>query len=454
MNHPLLAAGLLAASILGMTPAARAQPTFWRPTPTAPYGPKRGLVATGDSTLLTAVEAGVLRTTNQGRSWQLALRTRHAHALYARAGGRLLVGGQGKVYRSFDAGATWDSVALNTTYPVVSIAETRPGGLLVGTGSLAQQDPVGDGVFYSADDGQSWTARSTGFGAARYVGHLVVDRNGRAYATADSQERWRNPGLYLSDDQGQTWRHAPVRLDGFQFAGRVDAYETSALSITPQDSLLFSFSGGVPSLGVDVNLRKSLADVADDSRLWTVHNKRTGSGWWLQTPIQRVFFARNGDWYSSITGTPSFGGTLYSSNQGRSWQLTRSGVGVSPGNYREPQTFVELPDGKVFMVQDADPQVYWTTTSVFTSGKSRVVAGALGLFPNPSTDQVQLRSGAGPVQAVSLLDARGRCVYAVPVQPAQTTLQLHLGQVPAGVYLLRATLADGRLAQQRLVRQP
>ncbi|MCC3160110.1 hypothetical protein LJ737_22940 [Hymenobacter sp. 15J16-1T3B] len=453
-------ARLLLLPLLLTSLAAQAQ-SFWQTTPAAPEGPKIGLVATGDSTLLTTVGNGLLRSPNRGRSWQLALRTHQVYALHAGRNGQLLAGGAGKVYRSPDGGATWDSVTLNTTYPVISFAETPQGGLLAGTGDADQTGFVGDGVFYSADQGLSWTGRSNGFGASRYVSQLVADRQGRIYAALSDEVPSRQPGLYRSEDQGQNWQYIPLRVDGRNAINDdLVAYEVLSLSVSPQDSLLCSFhgvfvTGQANNVPVAFNLSKQLGDVANPNRYWTVQQRSAAGMWWNQTPRHRVFFARNGDVYASRTGGVNSGGTLRSTDQGRSWTLLRGGLGLSAGNTREPQTFAELPDGSLFMVQDMDEQVYWTNASLITASRPRSAAQPLALYPNPAGDaaRVDLPPGAR-LRTLRLTDLGGRVVRTfAPPAPSPAGFTLDLRGTAAGVYVVTATLADGRTLRQRLVRQ-
>jgi hypothetical protein len=88
-------------------------------------------------------------------------------------------------------------------------------------------------------------------------------------------------------------------------------------------------------------------------------------------------------------------------------------------------------------------------TGVVTSGRTSQAAAAVQVYPNPSRGQVQI---AGRYSRASVLDALGREVWQQPTAEAGQA-QLELGQLPAGVYLLRLLLPDGSLSAQRLVLQ-
>ncbi|KUG08682.1 hypothetical protein ASU33_11095 [Solirubrum puertoriconensis] len=445
---------LLLALLFGSGSALHAQ-TFWIPG-LAPYGPKDKLVATGDSTLLTTVQAGLLVSNNRGRTWQLALRCHGVGGLYAARRGQMLAGGLGKVYRSLNAGLSWDSVALPTAYPVTVLSETTTGALLAGTGLYAAQGVQrGDGVFYSADGGRTWEQRSTGFGPARYINQLTSDRHGRLFAAALSETTNDQPGLYTSADNGLSWRWLPVRINGRNaIFDDINTYEFTALAISPQDSLVASVSGSSGRVGVVLNMSKHLRDATDPSIRWRVHANPSTPMWWVDTDLGLIHFARNGYWYSSRFGTPRSGGTLVSQNQGATWALVTSGLGTSINGVREHQQFAEFPDGQVFMVQLLDETVYRTNVGLITSTPRSKRVAPVSLYPNPANEYVLVSLGTGwPVQQLRLYDVQGRLVRSYAPAPGQQTLRLNLGTQAAGMYVLAVHLANGQVVRQRLQKQ-
>jgi hypothetical protein len=434
---------LLLGPLLHLAPAARAQ-RFWLTTRDFPEGPKTGLVALSDSTLFT-----VLKTSSQGRHWQLSLRRRGLSALFRTRAGLLLAGGSGRIYRSADQGLSWDSATVAAAYPVACFVETPTGALLAGAGVLDAQDGfLGSGVFFSADGGRSWTARNHGLGAGRFVNQLAADGRGRLYLSVADDDTGNQPGLYTSADQGLSWQPVPVRV-GHGF-GYMTVYLVTQLTVRPrQDSLMLSFMGSGGNFGVNLNLTKSLADLGNGAAYWTVQPALFSSWWWDGARLNGVHFARNGDWYSSCSGSQNTGGTLLSRDQGRSWTRIQFGLGLDVFSRRGPQFFAEAADGKILMVQHLDERVYWTDASVVTAATPRQPAAQLQLYPNPVTDQVQLRLPAGAAaRSISLTDLGGRLVCRFPPSGAP----LFLAGQPAGVYLLTVVLTDGRVLRQRLVK--
>lgn len=78
---------------------------------------------------------------------------------------------------------------------------------------------------------------------------------------------------------------------------------------------------------------------------------------------------------------------------------------------------------------------------------------ALKIFPNPTHNLLTLSYdlGAHTSAAVSLYNLAGQVIYTENVDPMRDKLQMYLGHLPSGTYLLRLT-ADGRaIAHEKLI---
>jgi photosystem II stability/assembly factor-like uncharacterized protein len=119
----------------------------------------------------------------------------------------------GGVWKTTDAGATWDPVF--DAMPVSSIGglAIAPGNgdtIYVGTGEVAARYDVvaGNGVYKSTDAGRSWT--HLGLDATQFIGRVAVDPRdaNRVFVAAlghyfgPNRER----GVYRSDDGGMSWQ--------------------------------------------------------------------------------------------------------------------------------------------------------------------------------------------------------------------------------------------------------
>ena len=104
----------------------------------------------------------------------------------------------------------------------------------------------------------------------------------------------------------------------------------------------------------------------------------------------------------------------------------------------------------------SDPQIHYPYLAalddnelVLSSRPSQAANQRLTVFPNPSTDQVQLRWPAGlrPTR-LEVRDALGRLVRTELPAATETSRALHLSGLPAGVYLVQLQTADQRLTQR------
>jgi photosystem II stability/assembly factor-like uncharacterized protein len=158
-------------------------------------------------TLYVIAEQGLLRSTDDGRTWKQGSFPGNASpsciALPSTGKSSVYAGGIGVVYRSVDAGATWSLLSQD----LPPDAEIR--SLLIPTGKtpalLAGVDlpAVETGVFRSTDGGTSWTRNVQGL-TASVVTSIAVDAE-------DSNTLWAaaNFVLFKSADRGRTWSQIP-----------------------------------------------------------------------------------------------------------------------------------------------------------------------------------------------------------------------------------------------------
>ena len=117
--------------------------------------------------------------------------------------------------------------------------------------------------------------------------------------------------------------------------------------------------------------------------------------------------------------------------------------------------FVRVPCGKTATYQSAPG---WSSYSnlVYDEcvGVEEQEPSAFKVYPNPVEDVVFVELRGAEITSVALYDLQGRVVTGVcdtPLQKATTTLNMK--SVPAGVYVLRVTDAEGRELQGKIVRQ-
>jgi photosystem II stability/assembly factor-like uncharacterized protein len=151
-----------------------------------------------------AIEPGLYRTRDGGRSWE-----RRGDDTLMRAGGafslaidptdpdRLLAGTGAGLLASDDGGSTWRVHALPGV-PVTAVAF----GVLDATSVTAYGAHEDVGLVHSRDGGTTWTYGGFRVGGGDAVGHVVADprRPDRLYVGTFGM------GVYRSDDGGATWQ--------------------------------------------------------------------------------------------------------------------------------------------------------------------------------------------------------------------------------------------------------
>src|SRR3954467_7477826 len=127
---------------------------------------------------------------------------------------------EGGVWKTTNAGNTWKPIFDDVhvaSVGAVAVAPSDPNVIYVGTGNQSGWSfTVGKGIYKSTDAGRTWNA--TGLPRSQYIGSIVVappdpaavlvaalgprpPGRGGAEAPADAGER----GVYRSRDGGQTW---------------------------------------------------------------------------------------------------------------------------------------------------------------------------------------------------------------------------------------------------------
>lgn len=336
---------------------------FWLTTPEFPTGSKTCLAGTQDTILFVGVYGkGVWKSRNGGYSWQNTLPGRSSvFSLRVTSANLVVAGGTGKIYYSRTLGETWDSVQLDTAYPIVELMEDRRGGLYALTRYEDEEVlPTGDGVFYSAGNVLAWQKRNQGLPPRAACEHIATDRRGRLYLATVDYEASGQRGLFISDDSGLSWSHLAITVKGKtdREAYPVRPQFNYGITITPQDSVMCSFTGLGANFGVYMNVIKHIDDI-DQPTPWR-DPKSGGYGSKERLPVH---ITRNGDYYSSVDGTQKVG-TLVSKDLGQTWVSHSEGLGLTKTGYSTRQVFYETSYGLIYMIRYLDDLVYWTDASV------------------------------------------------------------------------------------------
>lgn len=164
-----------------------------------------GVLVGGDGSVATTADAGATWTNRTTGT------TRHLRGvLWTSATTLVTVGDQGTVLRSSDSGATWASVATPTTEDLFEI-DASPAGDLLAVGSR-------ETILRSLDGGATWaTQRQTGVTKLDRLNDVAWADNAVAYAAGDNER------LLRSTDAGATWTELTTGAPGFAHWQSIDA---------------------------------------------------------------------------------------------------------------------------------------------------------------------------------------------------------------------------------------
>lgn len=319
--------------------------------------------------------------------------------------GVVLVGAAaGGVWKTTDAGSTWrPTFDKESAIAVGSLAfdYSNPNVVYAGTGENFPSSPtllvntpsyLGNGVFKSTDEGETWTR--VGLESAGAVSKIFVNRQNPAivYAAAARQ----NGGLYRSSDAGATWART---LAGEFFDMSVNPLDGDEVYVAQPSGVLrstnagLSFSGATTGMNSGSGVRISIAVApSSPSQLYALAARGSGAGeiaevyastdkgtsWRLLRSFGTSFFNGQGVYDNFIavhTTDPNvviIGGidVQLTTDGGDSWSnTTRSYTGgsVHPDQHvaefdpKNPDVIILGNDGGVYESRDAG--VSWTHRS-------------------------------------------------------------------------------------------
>lgn len=432
----IIAPLLIVAQLITFISNTQAQ-KFWLTTYEFPNGPKTGIAQPDDNNLVASYRFGILHSANGGNHFDPVLRASSVFTLFSGSSGNIYAGGPGKIFRSLTRGLSWDSVSINSIYPVLQFTENQQGHLFAITGALdLDKGYVGDGVFFSDDQGQTWTQRNSGIGNYKYCDRIACDKNGMLYLAVTDEQVSGNGGLFVSENEGLSWQHIDIQIDGKNaIPNEIKVANTSGLTVTPDDSLMISLSGISGKVSVQLNLKKKISSISDNS-FWKPYNITNTNLWWNDKLLGNVFFAKNGDRYSSVANSVNQGGTFFLRKGKTTWQRYDYGLGLDINEERNFQYFAENSSGRVFMVQLLDELIYWTDESLLTSAPAPFESKDFSIFPNPvkSRETFQILSDKNLSEYQTIVyDSTGKIIQTTT--KTQQNQRLIAPSVP-GIYLV------------------
>jgi len=380
---------------------------FWLTTNEFWGGPKTGITRVNDSMMFVSTTNSIMRTTNQFQNLDKVLDASAIYSLFSTKQGTVVAGGAGKVFISDDSGMSWDSIGINTIYPIKQIIGNSYGELMAITGIYEE----GDGVFFSGDEGKSWENRNNGLSSYLGCDKIAIDKNDRLYLAMCDPDKLGFGGLFISENSGLSWHKIAVNIDSIGNNIRIGI--TINLSILHNDSIYLSLHGSGANHALQLNIYKSINDIIASSN-WNRLLVKNNNTWGMDLLLNNIYRAQNGYWYSSVNGHIYTSGTCFS-KEGKNWEILEYGLGLDKFGWHSEQFFIETEEGRIFMIQMLDERIYKTDKSILTSTPLPIeFEPQLSVYPNPVLKGEKIRielDGMTGDKNIAIYDLTGKILH-------------------------------------------
>lgn len=217
----------------------RSLPEFAKPA----YSPKQLLMldvtVTADVTLAVGEKGLIMRSTDQGKSWQAIVpaqdRGTTLTAVWLDTDNRfgIAVGHEGLILRTVDGGVTWDERHFDNERgsPLLAIAKT-------GDGTLWASGAFGR-LMKSTNRGETWETLVIEAAPDAHFNAMIADQNNRILIAGEA-------GLLLvSDDGGERWTRLPDIYNGSYFSALVNPRTNQWLVLGMRGHIFYSNDFGM-----------------------------------------------------------------------------------------------------------------------------------------------------------------------------------------------------------------
>ena len=330
--------------------------------------------------------------------------------------------GMPRVGRDLDVLNNGDLIVMTDAQPQIStdqgqsFADWLPAGTFDSTPNVFDRKPNGNiyltgttQAYESSDEGQTWTVITHNNGFQPTAAFFVDNDNGYAVG--------RSSNYATTSDGGQTWTVGTGPANN-----SVDVYFTDA-------------DNGWVSTAASRHF------TTDRGMTWTSDPNRGGG-------YDYTVRSTDGSLLVNRFASGNNGEVRRSRDNGATWDV----IAFNCYSYRGGGI---TPDGKYWFSVGDGFLVRHDIDALTVSNRRVEAANAVRLraFPNPSNGAFTLELPVVNAAAtLDIFDGSGRLLKQQTVQPGRERANLNLGDVPAGVYLVRWT-AGGQLGRVRVVKR-
>ncbi|TNE80479.1 MAG: T9SS type A sorting domain-containing protein [Bacteroidetes bacterium] len=403
---------------------------FWKKCSPIPKGEFPFLIqGQGTQIHVLSGEGNLFRSDDMGKNWYELLQCDYRpNALYTNDS-LMLVADSLFVYRSSDAGQTWQKQRFQGSYAPMVFFKSSGGYLFALSGDRISLQK-GDRIWRSADNGLTWQKKSLGLQGNGFIEHLKEDAKGRLYTlTADDGQ---GGALFYSDDQGEHWTKQPILFDG-QNAVNDDLYIRQAGSLLLEgDSITLGFHGSAGT-NSPVGVRLTLKNHLNMQGKWRQIKLSGSNSFWMDIVLLNTAYNGCSVYYGSFMNTLYNGGGIIKYPNGE-WVKQNSGLDITPMGYQGMEISA-LANGTLVGLQWGDYNVYYSdSVACYPLSSPQLPPKEVNtlVYPQPAGNWFSIASAPESATRFSLYDMQGRLVL-----QGLLTEQNTLEQVKSGSYILQ-----------------
>ncbi len=295
--------------------------------------------------------------------------------------------------------------------------------------------------------------------------HLITVDSSGALINAKECAQWGFLADFLTDSaknikalltRNGTSASRLIELDS---AGNIAVARWSPFSTQPFANALFSYGGGYVSVHGNNTFGTRLCNWYASPSLsnginYTDSTRFTGYGF-FQIGDGSIYIAGRHDNNDSVT-------RVVKTNPMTGTDFQYNGCGQVNGNYTLFTLSLSNPTPLSLNISPYTPVTELSAlTSQFLSGTvadnctgvsvSEILTNRFDLYPNPSSDQINITGNFTGIVLVEVLSVAGQVIVNTQMQPEGNRVQLSTTQLPEGVYVLRITDRTSASALRRFV---
>ena len=317
--------------------------------------------------------------------------------------------GMNTLFRSFDFGATWDSIFFSSQGGMMSLQTIGDSILFLGTWG---------GIFRSIDSGVTWTHVFITFNSEVF-NDIVINSDGILFAGSTSFSGADKPGgVYRSDDNGANWN-----LIG------LDYHFVSSMVINADDEIYVGTRGHWVNGG---------------GRVFKSSNH--GDSWEIlyENNLIATMAINYDDEISIGCATQGYPGGIYCSyKDDYNWEEITNNL---PSNSFDQVVFGQ--DNHLYTITHSEDRVFRTETPVNVSKRQFAQQDSFIIYPNPATNELFIKTeDIESFKELNIYDCLGNKVLHKEIQ----SNKIDISTVKEGMYVVEFVTSETKLRQKLLV---